>query len=70
MAEAIVKREVLTVKEAGRVLGVSRNTAYKYANKGVIPTVRIGRKLVVPRARLDALLAGETPASDPLEQAA
>ncbi len=47
---------VLTVEEAGRLLGLSRNSAYKAAKAGDIPTIRIGRLLRVPRAAFDAML--------------
>ena len=54
---------VLTVEEAGRALGVSRYLAYEMAKTGSIggvPVIRIGRRLVVPRAALERVLAGET----------
>ena len=52
---------VLNVEEAGRLLNLSRATSYKLANEGVIPSVRLGRRLVVPMARLEALLNGNQP---------
>jgi excisionase family DNA binding protein len=52
-------RAVLTVPEAGKLLGLSKNPAYSAAARGEIPTIRIGRKLVVPKAALARLLAGE-----------
>ncbi len=45
-------RRTLTVMEAGRILGISRGCAYEAARLGQIPTVRIGRRLLVPRAAL------------------
>lgn len=48
----------LSVEEAGRVLGLSRNGAYRAVNRGEIPVVRIGRKLRVPTHRLVELLDG------------
>jgi len=50
---------VVNVEEAGRLLNLSRATAFKYANDGTIPTIRIGRRLLVPKSRLSALLNGE-----------
>ena len=47
---------VLTVEEAGRLLGIGRGLAYEAARRGDIPTLRIGRRLVVPRAALDRIL--------------
>lgn len=46
----------ISVPEAGRLLGISRNLAYQAAQAGEIPTVRIGRRLVVPVSRLMDLL--------------
>lgn len=50
---------VLTVEDAGKLLMLSRGSAYEAARRGDIPTIRIGRRLLVPRARLMAMLAGE-----------
>lgn len=47
---------VITVERAGEILGCSRARAYASANAGEIPTLRLGRKIVVPTARLLALL--------------
>jgi excisionase family DNA binding protein len=56
----------LSVEEAGRLLGVSRGLAYEAARQGQIPTIRLGRRLLVPRARLFELLGeSETPAARP-----
>ena len=50
-------RSTLTVEEAGcEVLGLSRAGAYKAANEGDLPVVRVGRRLVVPRFALEKLL--------------
>jgi excisionase family DNA binding protein len=49
----------ISVPEAGRILGVSRKTAYVAAANGDIPTIRIGGRILVPTQRLAALLAGE-----------
>ena len=52
----------LTVEEAGKALGVSRMTAYAAVHSGQIPSIRIGRRLLVPRAAFERLLAGATAA--------
>jgi excisionase family DNA binding protein len=46
----------MTVPEAGAALGISRNSAYAAALRGEIPTIRIGKKLLVPVAAFDRLL--------------
>lgn len=39
----------ITVKEAGRILGVGPARAYELVRAGHIPVVRMGRRLYVPR---------------------
>ncbi len=53
---------VFTVEEAATVLGISRALGYELIRKGRIPSLRLGRRIVVPRA---ALLAVLERASDP-----
>lgn len=48
---------VLDVPEAGRLLHLSRATAYALAAQGVLPTIRFGKRLLVPCKALDELLA-------------
>ena len=50
------ERLTYTVDEAGRLLGISRNSAYQRAAEGQLPTIRLGRRLLVPKAALDRLL--------------
>jgi excisionase family DNA binding protein len=47
-----------TIEQAARLLGISRNGAYDAARRGDIPTLRIGKRILVPRAALDRLLDG------------
>lgn len=51
----------MSVPEAGRRLGIGRNAAYDAAARGEIPMIRIGRRMLVPRAAFDRMLeqAGE-----------
>jgi excisionase family DNA binding protein len=51
----------LTVKEVAAALNISRGLAYKAVRDGSIPTIRIGRRILVSRRALDRLL--ETPTS-------
>jgi excisionase family DNA binding protein len=52
---------VYDVPEAGAMLGLSRNGSYDAANRGEIPTIRIGKLLKVPKAAFHRML--EQPAS-------
>ena len=50
------KTLVMTVPQAGRLLGLSRNAAYEAARNGDIPVIRIGRLLKVPRLAFEKML--------------
>lgn len=53
-----VESLVLTVGEAAKALGISRNVTYALVREGKLPSVRLGAKrLVIPRAALDRFLA-------------
>ncbi len=49
-------RLTITVEEAGCMLGISRGLAYQMAREGKIPTIRFGKRMVVPRKAVDRLL--------------
>lgn len=53
---------VLTVPEAGELLGVSRVHAYLMVKMGQIPIIKLGRRIVVPRVALEKMLANAEPA--------
>ena len=61
------ERLVITVEEAGRLLGISRSLAYQLVRQGDIPSLRLGRRIVVPRHALESKLGiapvFDTPAS-------
>lgn len=42
--------------DAAETLGLSRNAVYLAAKRGDLPTIRIGKRLLVPIAKLEALL--------------
>ncbi len=46
----------LPVAVAGRMLGLSRDSAYRAVRRGEIPSIRLGRRIVVPTAGLLAML--------------
>ena len=56
-------RLTLTVEEAAGLLGISRTLAYELVTRGELPSLRLGRRLVVPRRALEALL--DAPAERP-----
>jgi Helix-turn-helix domain len=53
-------RKVVTLTEAAVILRIiSRGSAYEAAKRREIPTIRIGRRLLVPAKALERMLAGE-----------
>jgi len=50
------ERLTITVDEAATRLGLSRNGAYEAVRRGEIPSLRIGRRVLVPRAALERML--------------
>ncbi len=64
--------QTLTVEEAAKVLRIGRTAAYALARewratKGAsgLPVLELGRTLRVPRAALEAMLAGSPPSHPP-----
>jgi excisionase family DNA binding protein len=57
--ESDLRAEVVDVPEAAKILKISRNSAYEAIKRKEIPSIRLGRRLRVPRAGLDKLLAGD-----------
>lgn len=55
----IMPRLTCTVPEAASLLGISPGLAYELARRGELPTIRFGRRIVVPRAALERLVEGE-----------
>jgi len=47
---------VATLDEVARILRISRNGAYQAAKRGDFPTVRIGKRILVPLAAIERLL--------------
>lgn len=50
----------LTVEQAAKVLGIGRSTAYELVHTGDIPSLRLGRRIVVPVSQIAERL-GVTP---------
>jgi excisionase family DNA binding protein len=55
------ERLVYTVAEAGELLGISRAFAYELVARGELPVIRLGRRRLVPKVALLALVEGELP---------
>jgi excisionase family DNA binding protein len=59
----------LTVEETADLLRLGRSATYEAVRRGEIPSLKVGRRLLIPTARLAALL-GERPEPDPTSSAA
>lgn len=46
----------MSVTEAAGVLGISRAFAYALVARGELPSLRLGRRVVVPRRALEQLI--------------
>jgi excisionase family DNA binding protein len=55
--KAADERLTYDVPEAGRLLGISRNSAYAAAKAGLIPVLNVGGRMLVPKAALHQMLA-------------
>jgi len=45
--------------ECARLMGLSKGSTYEAVRQGTIPSLRIGRRLVIPRAALERMLEGQ-----------
>jgi excisionase family DNA binding protein len=52
-------RLVFTVAEAGELLGISRAFAYELVARGELPVIKLGRRRLVPKVALLALIGGD-----------
>ena len=54
-----MKRETWTVEETAQILGIGRIHAYRCVKDGKIPVIRMGKRLLVPKAALQLMLEGK-----------
>ena len=50
------KNPTCTIRESATVLGIARGSAYAAVKSGDLPTIRLGRRLLVPTAALRRML--------------
>ena len=51
-------RRALTVTQAADMLGISRALAYELVARRELPAIRLGRRIIIPRHAIDAMLDG------------
>jgi excisionase family DNA binding protein len=56
MENLLMEPLTLTVEEAARALGINRNAAYAAVHNGELPAIRVGRRLLVPKAAFQRML--------------
>ena len=49
----------VTVEQAARLLGIGRSTAYELVHTGAVPSLRLGRRIVVPVGRITQMLEAD-----------
>ena len=57
------ERTVYTVKEVGKMLGLSKNATYQAIARNEIPHVRIGDRILIPRSALERFLSSSPAAA-------
>lgn len=62
------ERLVLTVSQAAVLLGISRAFAYELVARGELPVIRLGRRRLVPRRALVALVEDTCGSAADLEE--
>jgi excisionase family DNA binding protein len=53
------ERLTYNVKETARLLGVSKNSCYEAIRRGELPSLRVGRRVLIPRNQLERLLSSD-----------
>ena len=49
-------KEVYTVAEVAKILGIGLNQAYEACRKNEIPNIQVGPRKIIPRRPFDAML--------------
>lgn len=57
------ERLAVSVDEVARLMGISRDLAYDLVARGELPSLRLGRRIVIPRVQLELVLRGEESAA-------
>lgn len=55
-----MEKQTYSVAEAAQKLGLSKNSVYSGIHDGSIPSIKVGRRLLVPIPALDRMLGAET----------
>jgi len=53
------ERLCLTIPEVAKMFGISRNFAYDLVRQGKLPVIILGKRKLIPRAKLEKFLEQE-----------
>ncbi len=53
------ERLTVSVSEAAALLGISRAAAYEYVRQGLLPSLLLGRRVLIPYKALRRMVEGE-----------
>lgn len=56
ITQALAAQATISVLHAGEVLGLSKSAIYAAAHNGDLPTIRVGRRFLVPTEKLAEML--------------
>ena len=57
MSKDTLEQAGMTVEQAGKRLGICRNSAYEAVRKGEIPSIKIGGRYIVPIPAFEHMLS-------------
>jgi excisionase family DNA binding protein len=55
-----VENRLLSAREAGRYLGISHRTVWAWAQAGLLPVTKLGRRVLFDRMQLDEVIEAQT----------
>jgi excisionase family DNA binding protein len=56
----VEERLTVTVEEAAAMIGISRALAYELVRRGVLPHLRLARRIVISRRAVERMIDGST----------
>ena len=62
----MTEKLTLSVEEAGKLLGVSRAIAYQLSRRSDFPTLRIGKRVLVPKKQLQEWMDRNCESGEPV----
>ena len=65
----VLERATYSVPEFAVLAGIGRNSAYEAVRRGEVQAVRIGKRLIIPRSTVEAMLGIGSPPLDTPEDA-